>query len=150
MAWMADEPQAIEQRRAMIARWEEEWLDGGDVLLGVFMDRRVAGSGGLHRRRGPGVLEIGYWIHRSFVRRGLATTVAALLTDAALLVPEIMRVEIHHDKANAASAGVPRGLGYRFIGEHRDGPAAPSEVGIDCVWRIERADWRPPSARRPA
>jgi ribosomal-protein-serine acetyltransferase len=141
MAWMADEPQAMEQRRAMIARWEKDWIDGGDVLLGVFVDGRVAGSCGLHRRQGPGVLEIGYWIHQSFVRRGLATTVAVLLTDAALTVPDITRVEIHHDKANTASAGVPRGLGYRLIGEHRDGPAAPSEMGIECVWRIEHADW---------
>lgn len=147
MAWMANEPQTLEQRRALIARWEKEWLDGGDAVLGVFVDGQVAGSCGLHRRRGPGTLEIGYWVHRSFVRRGLATTVAALLTDTALSVPDIKRVEIHHDKANTASAGVPRRLGYRFIGEHRDDRAAPSEVGMDCVWRIERPDWRPPSGR---
>jgi hypothetical protein len=34
-----------------------------------------------------------------------------MLTNAAFTVPEITQVEIHHDKANVASAGVPRSLG---------------------------------------
>ena len=141
MAWMTDEPQTLEQRRAMLAKWEREWLDGGDVLLGVFVGGRVAGSCGLHRRRGHDVLEIGYWIHAAFMRRGLATIVARLLTDAAFSVPEITRVEIHHDKANETSSGVPRRLGYQFIDEQPDEKAAPAELGIDCVWRMERAQW---------
>jgi RimJ/RimL family protein N-acetyltransferase len=57
-------------------------------------------------------LEIGYWIHAGFLRRGLATRVSCLLTDAAFTVAGIERVEIHHDKANVASAGVPRRLGF--------------------------------------
>jgi ribosomal-protein-serine acetyltransferase len=141
MPWMAGSPQPPEQRRAMLAEWEREWLVGGDVRFGVFVDNQVAGSCGLHRRRGPGVLEIGYWIHAAFLRRGLATTVARLLTDAAFAVPGIARVEIHHDKANVASAGVPRRLGYEFVGEQADQPGAPAEVGIDYVWRMEREEW---------
>lgn len=141
MAWMAEPRQTLEQRRAMLAEWERAWLAGGDVVLGVFVDEQVAGSCGLHRRRGPDVLEIGYWIHAAFVRRGLATTVARLLTDAAFAIPEIARTEIHHDKANVASAGVPRRLGYEFAGEQPDERAAPAELGIDCVWRMPRSRW---------
>jgi RimJ/RimL family protein N-acetyltransferase len=141
MAWMADEPQTLDQRRALAARWEEEWSEGGDVYLAILAGGDVAGSCGLHRRRGPDVLEIGYWIHPAFTRRGLAATVAEMLTDAAFSLPEICAVEIHHDKANVASAGVPRRLGYRLVGEKADGVAAPAESGIDCAWRIERADW---------
>jgi RimJ/RimL family protein N-acetyltransferase len=142
MPWMEGSPQSPEQRRAMLAEWEREWLDGGDVIFGVLVENQIAGSCGLHRRRGPGVLEIGYWIHAAFLRRGLATTVARLLTDAAFSVPGIARVEIHHDRANIASAGVPRRLGYEFVGEQPNAqPAAPAELGIDYVWRIERDQW---------
>jgi ribosomal-protein-serine acetyltransferase len=137
MAWMAQEPLTLEQRRALIRGWEEEWSRGGDVYLGVFVDERVAGSCGLHRRRGHDVLEIGYWIHSAFLRQGLATSVARLLTDTALAVPGITRVEIHHDKANRASADIPPRLGYRFVGEAPDERAAPAEVGVDCTWRID-------------
>jgi RimJ/RimL family protein N-acetyltransferase len=137
MPWMAEEPQPLKRRRELIARWDREWAEGGDSVLGVFLDGAVAGSCGLHRRAGPETLEIGYWIHRSFLRRGLATRVATMLTGAALSVPGIEAVEIHHDKANEISARVPRRLGYRLVEERRVAPRAPAEIGVKCVWRIE-------------
>ncbi len=137
MAWIAEEPVPLERRRAMIAGWERDWSEGGDVVLGVFVDGRVAGGCGLHRRIGAGGLEIGYWIHVAFLRRGLATRAARMLTDAALALPEITRVEIHHDKANLASAGVPRKLGFEWLGESRDEPEAPADLGIEWRWRMD-------------
>lgn len=141
MAWMADEPSTLEERRALIARWERDWAEGGDAVLGIFVSGRVAGGCGLHRRRGPNALELGYWVHSAFTGNGLGTTVARLLTDAAFTVPGIAAVEIHHDKANRASAAIPRRLGFRFIDESPDEREAPAEVGIDCAWRVERRDW---------
>jgi RimJ/RimL family protein N-acetyltransferase len=141
MAWMADEPQTAEQRRVMLARWEAEWSDGGDAYYGIFCEGDVVGSCGLHRRLGPDALEIGYWIHAAFVRRGLATEAARLLTDAAFSMPEIGWVEIHHDKANLPSSRVPSRLGYRFVGERPDDATAPEDTGIECIWRIERSEW---------
>lgn len=32
----------------------------------------VVGGCGLHRRVGPGGLEIGYWVHAAWTRRGIA------------------------------------------------------------------------------
>jgi ribosomal-protein-serine acetyltransferase len=142
MAFMAQEPQTLEQRRAMLRERECEWSRGGDVMLGIFTDDEVAGSCGLHRRRGPAALEMGYWIHPSFTGRGLATTVARLLTDAAFSVPGVTHVEIHIDKANSASAGVPRRLGFQLVRETSDEVSAPAEIGIDCAWRMDRARWR--------
>ncbi|MDP8908677.1 MAG: GNAT family N-acetyltransferase [Chloroflexota bacterium] len=141
MAFMAHEPQTLEQRRAMLRERECECLQGGDVLFGIFVAHQVAGSCGLHRRRGASVLEIGYWLHPSYLRRGLATAVVRLLTDAAFSVDAIERVEIHHDKANVASAAIPRRLGFRYVGETADVPTAPAEVGIDCTWQMDRRQW---------
>jgi RimJ/RimL family protein N-acetyltransferase len=76
------------------------------------------------------------------VGRGLATEAARLLTGAAFSMPEISSVEIHHDKANVASSGVPSGLGYRFVGEQYDVATAPGDTGVECIWRIERSEWR--------
>jgi len=147
MSWMADEPKPLDARRAMIARWEHEWFEGGDVFMAVLVDGNVAGSSGLHRRRGPTTLEIGYWTHVSFLRQGLATEVASMLTDTAFCVPEITHVEIHHDKANIASSGVPKRLGYDYVGEQPDDAGAPAETGVDCIWRIERDQWTRRSRR---
>lgn len=150
MRWMALEPQTLAERRAMLTAREREWERGGDVLLGIFAGGRIAGSCGLHRRRGPAVLELGYWIHPGQTRRGLATEAARLLTDAAFAVPGIAYVEVHHDRANVASAGVPRRLGFRFEGTAPDHVTAPAEAGVDCTWRMEQERWRAGAGRRPA
>lgn len=142
MPWMADEPMAEAQRRELVERWERTWRAGGDVVLGVFLDGEVIGGTGLHRRRGPHGLEIGYWIDAGHTRHGLATEVAGTLTEAAFEVPGITFVEIHHDRGNVASAGVPRRLGYRYLGERPDKVDAPAEEGVDCAWRMDVASWR--------
>jgi len=141
MPWIASEPLSLEQRSALVGDWERAWQAGGDVLMGVFLDGAVAGGCGLHHRIGPGGLEIGYWTHPSFLRRGIATAAARLLTDAAFARVEITRVEIHHDKANRASQGIPRKLGFRLVREVPDQIEAPAEVGISCEWRLTRNDW---------
>jgi len=72
------------------------------------------GSFGLHGRQGPGELEIGYWVNSRCTRRGIATTMAALLSEAAFTIPGIEAIEIHHDRANHASGGIPMRLGYQL------------------------------------
>lgn len=141
MAWAAHEPLPLDRRREMIEHWNRAWADGGDVVLGIFLGGQVVGGAGLHRRSGPSGLEIGYWIHASFLRQGLATEAAARLTDTALALPDISYVEIQHDKANVASQGVPRRLGFRLVAEVRDRPEAPAETGIRLRWRMDRATW---------
>lgn len=141
MPWIAHEPLSVTERQALIDRWRQEWLAGGDVVMGVFVAGAVAGGCGLHRRIGPGGLEIGYWTARRFLRQGIATTAAGLLTDAAFSDPTIARVEIHHDQANQASAGVPQKLGLRLVQERRDEIQAPGESGISCEWQITRQEW---------
>jgi len=153
MPWIAQEPLALERRRALLADWEAGWEDGGDVYMGVFAGGELVGGTGLHRRIGPGGIEIGYWIHPGHLRRGLATEAARLLTEAALAHPGITHVEIHHDEANRRSAGVPRKLGFRLVAVEPDrDPTAPAESGVECRWRITAAEWRdlhptPPGAR---
>jgi RimJ/RimL family protein N-acetyltransferase len=148
MSWVAQEPLSLARRTALIEEWEREWMQGGDVVMGVFLTGRVAGGCGLHRRIGCNGLELGYWTHSSFLRRGIATTAAALLTDAAFAVPGIRHVEIHHDKANRASAAVPRRLRYRFVGEVPGEPEAPAEIGIECRWRQTKQEWARLADRR--
>jgi RimJ/RimL family protein N-acetyltransferase len=142
LPWAEQEPLPLERRRALIREWEQDWIRGHDFHMGVLVDGRVVGGCGAHPRIGQGGLEIGYWTHQEFLRRGIATTAVGLATAAALALPGITRVEIHHDKANKASAGVPRKLGYRFIGEKADQPVTPREVGILCRWRLTRDEWQ--------
>jgi len=131
MPWIADEPMSVGQRRDLIQGWERDWEGGGDVVLAIVRDGVVAGGSGLHRRRGPDVLEIGYWLRPGFVGLGIVTTAARLLTNAAFVVDAIERVEIWHEPANTASGAVPARLGFSAVGE----------IDGDRVWRTTRDEW---------
>jgi ribosomal-protein-serine acetyltransferase len=141
MPWIAQEPMSADARRTLIAKWASDAASGGDDVCGLFLDETIVGGSGLHHRLGPGGLEIGYWVHKNYVRRGIATTAARLLTDSAFARPDIDRVEIHHDVANVASSGVPKALGYTLIGTEPRPVQAPAETGVHCIWRVTRAEW---------
>lgn len=149
MPWVALEPVPIEDRVGRIERWAREAREGTDWSVGVFVDGAVAGSAGLHQRRDPGVLEIGYWLGESFTGRGVATLASYLLTEFAFENEGTEAVEIWHDRANHRSGGVPRRLGFELIEERPADPyaRAPGDEGIDCRWRITRANW---PLRRPS
>ena len=143
LPWIAHEPMTLDARLALIASWATDRATGGDEVCGAFLDGAIVGGSGLHKRLGPGGLEIGYWVHKDYLRRGIATTASRRLTDAAFARPYIDRVEIHHDAANIASAGVPKALGYTLIGAEPRPIQAPAETGVHCIWRITRAEWTP-------
>lgn len=130
MPWAAEEPKSTVARRALIQRWERERLAGGDEYLAIWVDGRLAGGCGMHRRIGPGGLELGYWVHPGFIRRGVATEAARRLCERAFAAPSIDRVEIHHAPANVASAGVPARLGFERV---------PATASAEWVWRLTRA-----------
>jgi RimJ/RimL family protein N-acetyltransferase len=72
----------------------------------------VLGGTGLHLAWSEGALEIGYWIHKDYINRGLVTESSAALTRVAFEVNRVNRVEIHCDPKNVRSAAVPPKLGY--------------------------------------
>jgi RimJ/RimL family protein N-acetyltransferase len=141
LPWIAEEPRTVEQRRALIAGWTAGHGPDGDLVFGMFLGDEVVGGCGLHRRLGPDALEIGYWVHAAHLRRGFATAGAAAMTTVAFDFPEIRRVEIHHDRANAPSAGVPRALGFTRGGERPSVAQAPAETGVHVIWTILREQW---------
>jgi RimJ/RimL family protein N-acetyltransferase len=85
-------------------------------------------------RVGPGVVELGYWVHVDFTGRGYATACARALTQAGLALSGVARVEIHTDEANAISAAIPRRLGYRLDRVDELPPEAPAHSGRLQLW----------------
>jgi len=135
--WYDDSDGVLEE----MSRWIVEAAAKPDEVVGLFIDGEVVGGSGLHPRIGSGGLEIGYWVHRRFTRRGIATTTSRLLTNHAFGRSGIDRVEIHHDKANTASEGVPRALGFSLVGEVAVTPETPEQSGVHLIWRFTRDEW---------
>jgi RimJ/RimL family protein N-acetyltransferase len=115
MPWAIDEPidpqTRIERLRTMRANFDL----GQEFIYGAFNlgETIVLGGSGLHCQLEGSAREIGYWIHKDHVNRGLATELSAALTKVAFEVDGVDRVEIHMDPKNARSAAVPRKLGFQ-------------------------------------
>lgn len=139
MAWVAGEPLSLDERRARLAEWSRRWDAGEDFSFAIVDDAGdVLGGCGLHRRIGPGGLEIGYWVRGDRTGRGVATDAARALVEVAFTFDDVTHVEIHHDAANAASRRVPEKVGFSRIDERPDEVVAPGEVGIEVIWRLQR------------
>ena len=143
MPWIAREPASLEDRLVLFRLWDQAWDAGEDFPLGVFApdDTTVVGGTGWHPRVGPDALEIGYWIAVDHVGRGLATEISGALTLGAFALEGIASVVIRHDRANVASASVPRKLGYTKEREELDEISAPGQEGVTCWWRVTRDAW---------
>ncbi|WP_437590781.1 GNAT family N-acetyltransferase [Sorangium sp. So ce1000] len=117
MPWAVHEPSSVEATAALLERFRDDFAAGRDFHYGIFTrdEREVLGGTGLHPRIGPGAIEIGYWLREAATGRGYVTEAAARLTRVALEELGLSRVEIRCDPRNAASAAVPRRLGYRHV-----------------------------------
>ena len=149
MRWATKEAADVGHQRARIIEAEGRWDAGTDFIYSVLPPcaetgaavregAAVLGTFGLHRRIGPGGIEMGYWIHADHSGRGYGTAAARALTAVALALPGVERVEIHCDAANAASAAIPRRLGYRLDRIEARAPAAPGESGRHLIWVQKR------------
>jgi RimJ/RimL family protein N-acetyltransferase len=133
MPW-ADEGRA--DLAAFVAEAVEQWTTGRDrnFVIEDVAGGELLGGCGLHARLGADGLEIGYWLRSGASGRGLVTAAAGALTDAALAVDGVSRVEIHCDEANVRSAAVARRLGYRLDRIVTDVVSAPGDLGRSMIW----------------
>ena len=136
LPWAADytRPSAAEY----LAHSVRSWADGSEYNYAIITDGALAGAVSLIARIGPGGLEIGYWVHRAYTRRGLATAASAALTEQAFRLPDVDRVEIVHDELNTASGGVPRKLGFTQVERRPLELRPPAGNGVGVVWRLTR------------
>jgi RimJ/RimL family protein N-acetyltransferase len=114
----------------------EEWQYG---LFGA-ADGGFLGAFGLMTRRGPGTLEIGYWMHVDAGGHGRATEAARALTDAGLRVDGIDRMIIVCDEANTRSAAIPERVGYKLDRVETRSPEASGESGRMQIWITDRSE----------
>jgi RimJ/RimL family protein N-acetyltransferase len=114
LPWAHEDPQPLEAKVELLRRFRGQFDLGQDFVYAIFSadESEAVGGTGLHTRRGEGTFEIGYWIRESRVGRGLCTEAVAALTRVAFEVCGIARIEIRVDPENAASATIPRKLGF--------------------------------------
>lgn len=119
--WVHNEPEPFEEKVKRVLRFRGSFDMQQDYVYGIFNreETRLLGGTGLHTRLNEKQLEVGYWIHRDFIKQGFAVESAAALVKAAFEIIRVHRIEIHCDPRNHASAAVPRKLGFTHEGTLR-------------------------------
>ncbi|MBN2085223.1 MAG: GNAT family N-acetyltransferase [Anaerolineales bacterium] len=144
MTWARQEPEPLQAKVDRLRLFRGKFDLGQDFAYGVFSpdETAVLGAAGLHTRLGEGAREIGYWIHRGHLNRGLATEVAAALTRTAFELDRVDRVEIRCDPQNARSAAVPRKLGFALEATlRRRLPQGDGNLRDTMIWSLFKTEY---------
>ncbi|NCB06224.1 MAG: N-acetyltransferase [Clostridia bacterium] len=122
MPWVNAEPESLETKIERLRKFRAAFDRDENYTYAIFNreETQVLGGTGLHPRVGAEALEIGYWIHKDYIGRGLASETAAALTRVAFELHQVRRVEIHCNPENVRSAAVPHKLGFTHEGTLRE------------------------------
>lgn len=143
MPWVYREPEPIEEKVKRIRRFRGQFDLGQNFTYGIFNpeNTKLLGGTGLHTRLGEHALEIGYWIHRDYVNKGLVTESTAGLVRVAFELLHIHRLEIHCDPRNLASAAIPRKLGFTHEGTLREKTLFLDRWSDSMVWGLLESEY---------
>lgn len=151
MPWARGEQEDVDARVKRLRQWRANFDLDQDYFYGIWNpgEERVLGGAGLHTRRGPDTLEIGYWIHADHINQGLATEATAALTQVAFEVNGVRCVEIRNGSDNVRSASVPRKLGFVHEATLRQRLPVPSGEHRDVmIWSLLAGEYpNSPAAR---
>ena len=115
--WMAgaqDDPEELQMKIDRLRRYRGQFDLGNVFHYGIFThdEREVPGAIGLHNRVGKDACEIGYWIHRTHTRQGMATEDNAAMVKIAPEIDAVERVEIDCEPANVRNAAIAKKLAF--------------------------------------
>jgi len=121
MPWAHNEPTPFEEKLQGVRRFRGRFDLNEDYVYGIFNleETMLLGGTGFHTRLGDNQLEIGYWIHKDYINKGIVTESTAALVKVGFEIVHLHRIEIHCDPRNVASASIPRKLGFTHEGTLR-------------------------------
>ncbi|MFI6006621.1 GNAT family N-acetyltransferase [Streptomyces sp. NPDC051366] len=137
MPWVARHSE--ESTRNFLAKSGLKWDSGDAYNYAIVRGGTLIGMCSAYRGAEPQGWSMGYWLHSAATGQGIATKATAAMVAEAFSLPDVAYLEIAHDLANTASGAIPRRLGFTEVRrEQMVPPAAPSDSGIDVVWRLNR------------
>jgi RimJ/RimL family protein N-acetyltransferase len=143
MPWAHNEPVPFVEKEKRVVHFRGTFDLNENYVYGIFNkeETKLLGSTGLHPRLGDNELEIGYWIHKDYVRRGLVTESTAALIKVGFEIVHVHRIEIHCDPRNIASASVPRKLGFTHEGTLRAKTPFLDHWSDSMVWGLLETEY---------
>jgi ribosomal-protein-serine acetyltransferase len=136
----AEDDYSLDSAHEYMDRVARNWAEQSSFSYAITLpDGEVIGAASLMTRMGPGVLEIGYWVHSDYTGRGYATAAAVALTQVALSMDTVEKVAIRHDARNRASARVAERAGYVEVGRRPSTLiGASDQTDVEVIWEHPR------------
>ena len=144
MPWAHAEPEPLEEKVQRVKYFRGEFDLGQNFIYAILNpeETKLVGGTGLHPRLGAEQLEIGYWIHKDYVKQGLVTESTAALIKVAFELVHVHRIEIHCDPDNHASAAIPRKLGFTHEGTLRDNMRFLDRWRDSMIWGLPESEYQ--------
>jgi len=143
MPWAHNEPEPFEEKEKRMLRFRGMFDMQRDYTYGIFnpKETKLLGGTGLHTRLGSNELEIGYWMHKDYINKGLVTESTSALIQVAFEIIHVHRIEIHCDPANLASASIPRKLGFTHEGTLRQKTPFLDRWSDSMIWGLLETEY---------
>lgn len=140
MSWAQAMPTLHELRRVLVRGQMDFDADlAREYSIFETESEQLVGGAGLHPSDRPDRYEIGYWVRSDHTGRGFATTATTTLVDAAFThLGEGTQIAIRMDRANRASAAVPRKLGFSLDHQEDRDVLAKGHTGRGLGWIRDR------------
>ena len=142
MSWCRPD-YSLEDCQAFIARCHDAWEQGVEYNFAIIdvRDKTLIGSIGLNRiDRAHHCANIGFWVRRTWTRRGVATATARLIAEFGLRDLGFQRLELIVPSHNLASLRVAAKIGAKFEGVLRNRVFVANQVYDACVFGLVLAD----------
>ncbi len=141
MPWAQHEPSSLSSKRALLRKFETDFVQNIDYTFGLFNKQQdvLIGSAGLHTRIGPKSREIGYWINSAYLNQGYATESTKALVKVGFEYHGIATIQIHCDPKNIASQQIPKKLGFDLDSILESNTTTPEGQPRDTmIWSMSR------------
>lgn len=128
-------PMTLDAHAAQIRKHRGSFDLDQDRVYGAFEPEtgRMLGENYLLKRAGIGALEVGYWLRKDVVGKGLATEMASAMVKVAFEFDQVKRMDLVCNPSNERSAAVARRLGFTFEGRLRDRQLAAHHTRGDIL-----------------
>lgn len=144
LPWTKNEPETVEQKIARNRLRRADFDSDNKYEYGIFLndESKLIGMIALMKRVGDGALEIGYWIHKDYTKKGYITEAVKALIKVAFEINEILRVEIRMNEKNIDSRNVPLRIGLTHEGTLRDNDVNENNDHIrKMIWVIFKDEY---------
>ncbi len=142
LAWVFDttrEEHSLNYIKSMMQMLENQ--EG--LTMGVFFDGAIIGEISMHHwDHKLKSAQLGYWISKDFVRRGIAVKCLKVLMRYLFEKTEITKLEIHFSAKNTQSAKVAAKLGTRVEGVIRNGVIRNGIIEDLVITGILKQEWQ--------